>query len=185
MRHFEINDAEKPITVGELTFEFRKVEYFQGKVYGIFQTDDEEIAAALETPEARKLGVRPMSAEDYAKKAKKKILRSANISLITSKPRRRPQPEPDEGRVVAAKPETAEAEEPVTAGDIRLEDVLTPKGEDGSEEVAQSDEEVEAEKIRARLEELGEKTPHPMTGIKKLRERLTKAEAKNSGGANR
>jgi len=183
MKYFEINDAEKPIKLSGFTFEFRQVEPFQGKMFGILSVADPDAAKVLESEEARKLGVRPMSLSDYEKKSKKKTQLSANISLIPSRPPRPPQREQAEGKVVADDVDAEKSEEKVDVSGLDLSDVLTPRGEDGTEEVAKSDDEIEAEAIRNRLRELGEKNVHPNTGLEKLRERLTLAEAKNSGGA--
>src|SRR5690625_1312549 len=183
MKYFEINDAEKPIKLRGFTVEFRQVEPVQGEMFGILSVADPDAAKALESDEARKLGVRPMSHSDDEKKARNKTQTSANIPAIPSRPPRPPQREQAEGKVVADDVDAEKSEEKVDVSGLDLSDVLTPRGEDGTEEVAKSDDEIEAEAIRNRLRELGEKNVHPNTGLEKLRERLTLAEAKNSGGA--
>src|SRR5690625_3617225 len=145
MKYFEINDAEKPIKLSGFTFEFRQVEPFLGKMFGILSVADPDAAKVLESEEARKLGVRPMSLSDYEKKSKRKTQMSAYISLIRSRSHRPAQREQSEGRVVADDVDDEKSDEKVVDSGLDLSDVLTLRGEDGNEEVEKADDEIEAE----------------------------------------
>jgi hypothetical protein len=198
-RYFEVNDASQPLKLDGFTFNFRQVEFFQGAWYGVLEVETNEQAEVLTSAAGRKAGVRPISGEEYHKKAKKKKTASDGISLIPYRSPSPPPTDPREGRVVADKGrQTDQWEEPVYDGAVSLEDVLTPKGDDGSPEPKVEDgmkpetetqgeadddengdtdsesEEDEADRIRAELTDLGVEFHHKL-GLKKLREKLEAA----------
>lgn len=121
---YEISDATKPVKAGGFTFEFKQVEFFMSKWYGVLQVDDPDAVQALEAVAAAN-GVRPITEEEYLRKAEKK--RPANASS-TIRPWNASSSQTVEttGRV-AADPKPAASKPPPEVKPQDLEDVLTPK----------------------------------------------------------
>lgn len=187
MKYFEINDASNPVKLGTFTFEFHRVEFYQGKWWGILQVDDEGAINALTGKAGRRAGIRAMTEDDYRKASKKKMSEPSGISLIRSKPLPPPKPEAPTGRVVADNGKREIEVEVAPVGDTVLADILTPKDEQGKAVSPESEpqeapqplpplESMTDEQLREQLTKL-DIDFHHKTGTKKLRAKLEAARA--------